>query len=83
MFLFNLKIAYQNLIRNKGYSFINISGLALGMACTLLLLMWVNHEMSYDKFHEKDKQLFQIVNWQTYSGQEDGWSSIPENLWMP
>ena len=80
MFLFNLKIAYQNLIRNKGYSFINISGLALGMACTLLLLMWVNHEMSYDKFHEKDKQLFQIVNWQTYSGQEYGWSSIPGKL---
>jgi ABC-type antimicrobial peptide transport system permease subunit len=80
MFLFNLKIAYQNLIRNKGYSFINISGLAIGMACTLLLLMWVNHEMSYDKFHEKDKQLFQIVNWQTYSGQEYGWSAIPGKL---
>ena len=80
MFLFNLKIAYQNLVRNKGYSFINISGLAIGMACTLLLLLWVNHEMSYDKFHKKDKQLFQIVNWQTYSGQEYGWSSIPGKL---
>ena len=80
MFLFNLKIAYQNLIRNKGYSFINIFGLAIGMACTILLLLWVNHEMSYDKFHKKDKQLFQIVNWQTYSGQEYGWSSIPGKL---
>ncbi|MDE5421338.1 ABC transporter permease [Ancylomarina sp. DW003] len=80
MFLFNLKIAYQNLIRNKGYSFINIFGLAIGMACTILLLLWVNHEMSFDKFHKKDKQLFQIVNWQTYSGQEYGWGSIPGKL---
>ena len=80
MFLNNLKIAYRNLIRNKGYSFINISGLAIGMACTLLLLLWVNHELSYDKFHEKEKQLYQIVNWQTYSGQEYGWPNIPGKL---
>jgi len=80
MFVFNLKIAYKNLIQNKGYSFINISGLALGMACTLLLLLWVNHELSYDKFHKKEKQLFQIVNWQTYSGQEYGWPNIPGKL---
>ena len=80
MFFNNLKIAYRNLIRNKGYSFINISGLAIGMACTLLLLLWVNHEFSYDKFHKKEKQLFQIVNWQTYSGQEYGWPNIPGKL---
>jgi len=80
MFLNNLKIAYRNLIRNKGYSFINISGLAIGMACTILLLLWVNHELSYDKFHQKEKQLFQIVNWQTYSGQEYGWPNIPGKL---
>lgn len=80
MFFSNIKIAYRNLIRNKGYSFINISGLAIGMACTILLLLWVNHEMSYDKFHEKEKQLYQIVNWQTYSGEEYGWPNIPGKL---
>lgn len=80
MLINNLKIAYRNLIRNKGYSFINIAGLAIGMACTLLLLLWVNHEMSYDKFHEKNQQLYQIVNWQTYSGQEYGWPNIPGKL---
>ncbi len=80
MFINNFKIAYRNLIRNKGYSFINISGLAIGMACTILLLLWVNHELSYDKFHKKEKQLFQIVNWQTYSGQEYGWPNIPGKL---
>lgn len=80
MFINNLKIAYRNLIRNKGYSLINISGLAIGMACTILLLLWVNHELSYDKFHTKEKQLYQIVNWQTYSGQKYGWSSIPGRL---
>jgi len=80
MFLTNLKIAYRNLIRNKGFSFINISGLAIGMACTILLLLWVNHELSYDKFHKNEKQLFQIVNWQTYSGQEYAWPNLPGQL---
>lgn len=80
MLLNNLKIAYRNLIRNKGYSFINISGLAIGMACTLLLLLWVNHELSYDKFHKKEKHLYQIVNWQSYGDKEYGWESISAKL---
>jgi len=80
MFLTNIKIAYRNLIRNKGFSFINIAGLTIGMTCTILLLLWVNHELSYDKFHKKEKQLFQIVNWQTYSGQEHAWPYIPGKL---
>jgi len=80
MFVNNFKIAYRNLLNNKAFSFINISGLAIGMACTILLLLWVNHELSYDKFHKKEKQLFKIVNWQTYSGTEHAWESIPGQL---
>lgn len=63
----NLKIAYRNLIRNKGYSFINISGLAIGMACTILLLIWVNHELSYDKFHKDNSKLYQVVTVRHYT----------------
>src|SRR5580765_8387251 len=47
------KVALRNIIKNRGYSFINISGLAIGMAATILILMWVQNEMSVDRFHEK------------------------------
>lgn len=47
------KIAWRNLLRNKGFSLINISGLAIGMAAAVLIMLWINHELSYDQFHEK------------------------------
>jgi putative ABC transport system permease protein len=50
MFSNYLKIAWRNLLRNKVYSAINIGGLALGMACTLLIGLWVCDELSYDRF---------------------------------
>ncbi|AQG81067.1 ABC transporter permease [Spirosoma montaniterrae] len=50
MFRNYLKIAWRNLIRDKGYSAINIFGLALGMACALLIGLWVRDELSYDRF---------------------------------
>jgi len=71
MFLTNLKIAYRNLLRNKAFGFINISGLAIGMACTILLLLWVNHEMSYDQFHDETEDIFQVANVQNYSGRKN------------
>ncbi len=50
MFKNYLKIALRNFIRHKVFSFINIFGLAVGMACTILILLWVQDELSYDKF---------------------------------
>lgn len=47
-----LVVAVRNLRRHKGYSAINISGLAAGMACTILILLWVQDERGYDRFHE-------------------------------
>jgi ABC-type antimicrobial peptide transport system permease subunit len=61
MFKNYLKIALRNIKRNKGYSFINISGLAVGMACCLLILIWVNHEMSYDRFHEHSDSIYRLA----------------------
>ena len=49
MFLINFKIALRSLWKNKGFSLINIGGLAIGMTCCLMLLMYVNYEWSYDK----------------------------------
>ena len=47
-----LKIALRNLQKHKGYSFINIAGLAIGMAACVLILLFVRHEFSYDRYHE-------------------------------
>lgn len=46
-----LKIALRNMNRHKGYSFINMAGLAIGMACCILILLYVTDELSYDRFH--------------------------------
>ncbi|MHA4842548.1 ABC transporter permease [Flavitalea antarctica] len=56
-----LKIAFRNITRHKAYSLINISGLAIGMACSILILLWVNHELSYDRFHKNADHIFRIT----------------------
>jgi ABC-type antimicrobial peptide transport system permease subunit len=60
MFKSYLKIAIRNLTRNSIYSFINIGGLAIGLACSVLILLWVWDEISFDRFHENDTQLGQL-----------------------
>ena len=62
-----LKIALRNLLRHKGYSAINISGLAMGMACAILILLWVQDELSYDRFHENADLLYRVEENQHYS----------------
>ncbi len=62
------KVALRSLIRNRGFSVINILGLAIGMASAAIILLWVQNEVSYDRFHEKDKRLFEI--WE--NDQRDG-----------
>ncbi len=54
------KIAFRNLTIHKGYSFINIAGLALGMACSLFILLWVQDELSFDRFHAETKTLYRV-----------------------
>lgn len=58
----NFLIIFRNLKRDKSSFFINLIGLSTGLACTLLIYLWVNDELHVDKFHEKDKQLFQVLN---------------------
>ncbi|HEX9654599.1 MAG TPA: ABC transporter permease [bacterium] len=68
MFKNYLKIALRNLARQKGNSFINITGLAIGMTCSMLILMWVQHELSYDTFHENANDIYRVVENQYYAG---------------
>ena len=56
-----LKIAIRIITRNKVFSFINILGLAIGMACTIIILLWVQDEVNYDKFHTNLNDLYRVV----------------------
>lgn len=60
MFKNYLKITIRNLIRNKMYSFLNIAGLAIGIACCILILLYVQDELSFDRFHEKADRIYRI-----------------------
>ena len=62
------KIALRNIWKHKGYSFINIAGLAVGMASCLLIGLWVLDELSYDRFHANAKDLYRVDENQHYSG---------------
>ena len=62
MFKSYLKIAFRNILRHKIYSFINISGLAIGMASCLIIMFWVQNELSFDKYHENSDQIFRVIN---------------------
>ena len=61
MFNNYLKIALRNLLRQKLYAFINICGLALGVACCLLILLFVEHEWSFDKFHAQANRIYRTI----------------------
>jgi len=55
------KVALRNLFKHKGYAFINILGLAVGIAASVLIFLYITHEMSYDKFHEKADRTYRIT----------------------
>jgi putative ABC transport system permease protein len=55
-----VKIAFRNLAKSKGYSFINITGLATGMACTVLIFLAVRHETSYDQNHANGSRVYRV-----------------------
>ncbi len=57
----NILIAIRNLKRHKGSFLINLIGLSTGLACAFMIYLWVNDEMNFDKFHKKDKQLYQVM----------------------
>ncbi len=61
MFQNYLKIALRNLLRNKAFSFINITGLSIGLACCMLIFLYTKDEVSFDRFHEKKDNLYQLT----------------------
>ena len=55
------KIAIRNFKRHKGYTFINVAGLAVGMACCLLMLLYVRDELRYDRYHEQAERIHRLI----------------------
>ena len=74
------KIAFRNLLRNKAFSFINISGLAIGMASTILIFLWIQSEVTYDRFHEKEDRIYEAWNRTEFSGKLQCWNTTPKIL---
>ena len=62
MFLYNLRITVRNFLRNKRFSAINIIGFSLGLAGTILILLWILNEVSYDRFYENSDRIYLLVN---------------------
>ncbi|MDH4219079.1 MAG: ABC transporter permease [Candidatus Aminicenantes bacterium] len=56
------KVAFRKIRRHKGYSFINIAGLAIGMACCILMLLWVQDELSFDRFHKNGNDIYRVIS---------------------
>jgi len=68
MFANYIKVALRNIVKHKGYSFINIAGLAVGMACCILILLWVRHELSYDRFHANADRIYRLAVSANFAG---------------
>ncbi len=73
-----LKITLRNLFRHKAFSFINIIGLAVGMACTILILLWVQDELSYEKFFKNADNTYLVLR-----GDKSGMTAVTSKMLAP
>jgi len=75
------KIGWRNLLKNKGYSFINIGGLAIGMAVALTIALWVFDELSYNNYHQNYERIAQVTKAGDYQGRKwEGQKYLPYPL---
>jgi putative ABC transport system permease protein len=75
-----LIISFRNLYKHFSYSLINIVGLGMGLATCLLLVTWIQHELSYDKFHEKADRIFRASLEYSFGGQVAATAVSPNAL---
>ncbi len=74
------KTAWRNLIGNISFSIINILGLAIGMASAILILLWIQNELSHDRFHEKKDRIYVVNNRDKFEGEIHSWNQTPKIL---
>ena len=75
-----LTVAFRNLLRSKGFSLMNILGLAIGMASALIILLWVQNEWSFDRFYKNESSLYQVWNKDNWGTVLTCWSATPKIL---
>src|ERR1043165_1099752 len=80
MFKNYFKTAWRNLKKNKVYSFINIGGLAIGMAVTVIIGLWVWDEVSFDKFHKNYNHIAQVWQFVKFDVEKSSYNSVPVPL---
>ena len=74
------KVTVRNLWRNKSFSAINILGLAIGMASALLIGLWINNELSYDRFYDKADRIYRLYSREEINGQVSAWPRVSSQL---
>ena len=76
-----LTTAFRNVWKHKVFSLINILGLAIGFGCTMLIYLWVQDELSYDRFHQQGNNLYKVnVELHHSSGSNSVWEATPGPL---
>ena len=75
-----LKIAWRNLLKDKSFSFINITGLSIGMAAAILIMLWIAYERGYDQFHANKDRIYEAWNRVNRDGEINAWNVTPRIL---
>lgn len=80
MFKNYIKIAWRNLIRNKSFSLLNIAGLSIGLSVFALIVLWINFELGFDRFHDDQERIYEVNNQYTVDGEIWTWNSTPKAM---
>lgn len=80
MFKLNLKIALRNLWKNKGYTFINIAGLSIGMASCILIFIFITYQLSFDQQFKNKDRIYRVVSYWKYAEGEEFSHGVPQPL---
>lgn len=76
----HFKVVFRNMLRNKTFSLINMAGLVIGIACSLLICLWIYNEISYDRFHKNAGHLYQVWNRGTFDNKLQCWNAVPKPM---
>src|SRR5258708_24865531 len=77
-----IKTAWRNLLKNKFYSIINIAGLTAGLAIGILILLWVQDELSFDSFHKQANNIYRLELWGGTGASRQIWTLGPAPIGM-
>ena len=69
MILAHFRIAWRNLLKHRQFTILNLLGLSTGLACALLICLWVQDELSWDKFHANHKEVYHVMVNRNFNGE--------------